>query len=137
MTDIEIAKQVNLENILDIAKKTNIDENEEDTKIFVHVTGAVKSEGIVKIKEEGRIADAVEAANGFTEDADISQINLAYKLEDGQKIYIPSINDEKVKENVRLYNQASPLLCGNITSYDKITDRKVKSLKDAQLSFFE
>ena len=28
MTDIEIAKQVNLENILDIAKKTNIDEND-------------------------------------------------------------------------------------------------------------
>lgn len=48
-----------------------------------------------------------------------------------------NFNDEKVKENVRLYNQASPLLCGNITSDDKITDRKVKSLKDAQLSFFE
>ena len=30
MTDIEIAKQVNLENILDIAKKTNIDENDEE-----------------------------------------------------------------------------------------------------------
>lgn len=68
----------------------------------MHVTGAVKSEGIVKIKEEGRIADAVEAANGFSEDADISQINLAYKLEDGQKIYIPSINDEKVKEDEKV-----------------------------------
>ena len=55
----------------------------------------------------------------------------------GCKYCYANFNDEKVKENVRLYNQASPLLCGNITSYDKITDRKVKSLKDAQLSFFE
>ena len=80
--------EINNYNILQ--NETNIDENEEDTKIFVHVTGAVKSEGIVKIKEEGRIADAVEAANGFSEDADISQINLAYKLEDGMKINIPT-----------------------------------------------
>ena len=48
-----------------------------------------------------------------------------------------NIFDEKVKENVGLYNQASPLLCGNITSDDKITDRKAKSLKDTQLSFFD
>ena len=55
----------------------------------------------------------------------------------GCKYCYANFNDEKVKENVRLYNQASPLLCGNITSDDKNTDRKVKSLKDAQLSFFE
>ena len=53
----------------------------------------------------------------------------------GCKYCYANFNDEKVKENVRLYNQASPLLCGNITSDDKITDRKVKTLKDAQLSF--
>lgn len=68
---------------------------DEDTKIIVHVTGAVKSAGIVEIKEGSRIADAIEAAGGFADNADISQINLAYQLEDGQKIYIPSINDEK------------------------------------------
>ena len=72
---------------------------EEEEKIVVHVTGAVKNEGIVEIKEGARIADAVEASGGFSEIADISQINLAYQLEDGQKIYIPSINDEKVDEN--------------------------------------
>ena len=57
------------------------------------------------------------------------------RLEQTGKTHI--INDEKVKENVRLYNQTSPLLCGNINLEDKITDRKVKSFKDAQLSFFE
>lgn len=48
----------------------------------------------------------------------------------GCKYCYANFNDEKVKEKVSLYNQASPLLCGTITSDDKVTDRKVRSLKD-------
>lgn len=48
-----------------------------------------------------------------------------------------NFNAERVKENIKSYDQASPLLCGNIAPGDKITDRKVKSLKDAQLRLFE
>lgn len=47
-----------------------------------------------------------------------------------------NFNDEKVKEKVKLYDANSPLLCGNIGPDDKITDRKVRSLKDSQISFF-
>ena len=86
-----------LDNYNMLQNETNIEQEQEDiSKIFIHVTGAVNNEGVVEIKEGSRIADAVDAANGFTEDADISQINLAYQLEDGQKIYIPRINDEKI-----------------------------------------
>lgn len=53
----------------------------------------------------------------------------------GCKYCYANFNDNKVKENVKLYSQDSALLCGNITSDDKITDRKVKSLKDGQISF--
>ena len=55
----------------------------------------------------------------------------------GCKYCYANFNDEKVKENVKLYNENAPLLCGNITQDDKITDRKVKSLKDTQISFFD
>lgn len=48
-----------------------------------------------------------------------------------------NFSDEKVKENIKLYSQDAPLLCGNIGPDDKITDRKMKSLKKIQLSFFE
>ena len=41
MTDIEIAKQVNLENILDIAKKTNIDENDVELINCMKVTDVI------------------------------------------------------------------------------------------------
>lgn len=54
----------------------------------------------------------------------------------GCKYCYANFNDNKVKDNVQLYEKDSALLCGNITSDDKITDRKVKSLKDSQISFF-
>ena len=68
----------------------------EETKaqIVVHITGQVVNNGIVKVEEGARIIDAIEAAGGATAEADLSKINLAYLLEDGMKIYVPSINDE-------------------------------------------
>ena len=57
----------------------------------MHITGAVKTPGIVKLPEGARIEDAIDKAGGLTEDADISDINLAYVLEDGIKIKIPTI----------------------------------------------
>lgn len=62
-------------------------------KIVIHITGAIQNEGIVTLDENARVADAVEAAGGLKEDADMSKINLAYILEDGMKLKIPSIND--------------------------------------------
>ncbi len=55
----------------------------------------------------------------------------------GCKYCYANFNDNKVKDNIKLYHRDSALLCGNITSEDRITDRKVKSLKDTQISFLE
>lgn len=66
---------------------------EETQEIVIHITGQVVNQGIVKLKEGARVIDAIEAAGGTTKDADLSKINLAYMLEDGIKIYVPSIND--------------------------------------------
>ena len=134
-TRSNLESEYNEVNNYDILQnETNIEENEDDTKIFVHVTGAVKNEGIVEIKEEGRIADAVEAANGFTEEADISQINLAYKLEDGQKIYIPSIKDEKIKEEEKVLEKeyVTDEAGDDIIIEDDISS--VKSKKDGKIN---
>lgn len=48
-----------------------------------------------------------------------------------------NFSEEKVKENVNIYDVNSPLLCGNLGSNDKITNRKVKTLKDSQMSLFD
>lgn len=79
--------------------ENNIDgEDEEVEEIIVHITGEVNKPGIVVLKSNSRIADAINKAGGATKEADLNQINLAYILEDGQKIYIPNKN-EKIGED--------------------------------------
>ena len=75
---------------------------EEKNIIIVHITGAVKNPGIVKLEEGSRIEDAINKAGGLNEDADITNVNLAYILEDGIKIKIPSSLDvtEVQNENI-------------------------------------
>ena len=77
----------------EILVKTDDKQENKNEKIMVHITGAVKNEGVVKLSENSRITDAIEASGGLTDDADMSKINLAYVLEDGIKIRIPSKND--------------------------------------------
>ena len=56
--------------------------------------GEVLTPGIVNLSKGSRIYDAIKAAGGATEISDLSKVNLAYELKDGQKIYIPSVYDE-------------------------------------------
>ncbi len=55
----------------------------------VHVIGAVLRPGLYAFVEGSRVQDAVTAAGGLTADADLTGINLAAKLEDGQQLSIP------------------------------------------------
>ena len=68
--------------------------NNEIAKIKIHITGEVKNEGIVELEEGARIYDAIKIAGDVTEFADSSKVNLEYVLSDGQKVYIPSKNEE-------------------------------------------
>jgi hypothetical protein len=53
----------------------------------------------------------------------------------GCKYCYANYSPDAVKANCKCYDPASPLLCGSVGEYDKITERKVKSLKQTQLSF--
>ena len=75
--------------------KTDTEEYKEDT-IIVHITGEVKEPWIKELPDEARIADAIEAAGGVTENADLDEVNLAFVLSDGQKIYIPNKNEKEI-----------------------------------------
>ena len=89
-------EEIEYENLYNI--QTFEETEEEKNYIILHMAGEVVNPGIVKIEEGSRVADAIEAAGGLTENANTSKINLAYVLSDGQKIYIPSIHDENEKE---------------------------------------
>ena len=67
---------------------------EEIENIIVHVSGCVNKEGIVELPINSRVIDAINYAGGVKENADLSEINLASILEDGIKIYIPSLQEK-------------------------------------------
>lgn len=69
-----------------------------DSTIVVYICGAVKESKVITLKENSRICDAIDAVGGLTNEADLTNINLAYILEDGEKIYIPK-NGEEIKNN--------------------------------------
>ncbi|CDZ74833.1 competence protein [Peptoniphilus sp. ING2-D1G] len=69
-------------------------ESQED--IYVHVCGQVKNPGLIKLKADARVIDAVNAAGGMYDDADIDNINLAKKLQDEERVYIPAVGEVNV-----------------------------------------
>lgn len=81
------------------------EEKQEEQKIIVHITGEVKNNGIVEVKENARINDVIEAAGGVTEEADLRKVNLAYTVKDGQKIYIPNKKDLEDTEDLDIISE--------------------------------
>lgn len=74
----------------EISKST---EAEEKSKVYVHVVGAVNFPGLIELDEGSRVAAAIDAAGGAAEDADLSSVNLAEIVEDGQQIVVASTSE--------------------------------------------
>lgn len=58
--------------------------------IAIHITGQVAHPGVYHLPPNSRVEDAINAAGGFSKQANLDQINLAARLNDGQKLYVPS-----------------------------------------------
>jgi competence protein ComEA len=57
--------------------------------VVAHVAGAVLHPGVYRLQPDARVADAVDAAGGPTAEADVDAVNLAAKVADGERIYLP------------------------------------------------
>ena len=62
--------------------------------VVVHVVGAVRQPKLVELPSHARVGDALEAAGGPTEDADLGRINLARVVSDGEQVYVPREGEE-------------------------------------------
>ena len=56
---------------------------------LVHVAGAVRTPGVYRVGGDSRVIQAVRIAGGPTRDADLSRLNLAAPVADGQQVVIP------------------------------------------------
>lgn len=60
------------------------------TPLYVHVAGAVRRPGLMRVPPGSRVAVALERAGGPTRRADLTAVNLAARLQDGQQIVVPA-----------------------------------------------
>jgi competence protein ComEA len=61
----------------------------QNARIYIHVAGAVRRPGLMTMSAGSRVADALERAGGPERRADLTAINLAAQLADGQQIVVP------------------------------------------------
>lgn len=60
------------------------------SELWVHVAGAVARPGVYRLPPDSRVADAIEAAGGPDDQGVPDAMNLAARLADGDKVYVPS-----------------------------------------------
>ncbi|MCR4567531.1 MAG: ComEA family DNA-binding protein [Pseudobutyrivibrio sp.] len=65
------------------------------TSIYVQVAGAVARPDVYELPTGSRVYAAIEAAGGLLESADDSDLNQASLIEDGQKIYVYSVEERE------------------------------------------
>ncbi len=66
-------------------------------KVVFQVAGCVKKPGVYQLPVGERVIKAILAAGGPKENADLQAINLATKIEDGSRIYVPSIEETRYR----------------------------------------
>lgn len=80
----------------DITTESTSEEPKEGYALgYVQVGGAVKNPGVYEIGRDTRLFMIIEAAGGLTEEADISSLNQARALKDGESIYIMTAEEAK------------------------------------------
>lgn len=81
--------------------------------IMVHVNGAVNKVGLYALPLGSRVNDAIQAAGGFTDNANIDVLNLAKTLEDGELVYVPELGSPG-QAPIQPGMDSSPLILVNI-----------------------
>lgn len=120
--NLEIKEEIKTND--QIENNSNEQQLEKNENTIVHVSGAVNKEGIVELKNNSRIIDAIDKAGGLKDEADITNINLAYIIEDGMKIHIPS---KEEKESTIIVE--SNIDSGTVEQSNEIKSNNNKKLK--------
>lgn len=64
-------------------------------EVYVDVDGAVVRPDVYRLKDGARVSQAIDAAGGLTAEADVTGLNRASKVADGQKIYVPKVGEQQ------------------------------------------
>jgi competence protein ComEA len=87
-----------------------------EPEIYVYVCGEVKKPGVYTLPKGSRADDALNSAGGFTDNADTEYVNLAAKVNDGDRLYFPD-KEEALTEREKEEAEMSGLV--NINTADE------------------
>ena len=108
----------------------------EDTKktpsVVVYVDGAVVTPGSVHaFQETPRICDAVDAAGGPSDTADISELNLAKPIKDGDKIHVPQEGEKQVPSSENSVEPSSKNSEQSLVNINVATEEELTKLPES------
>lgn len=92
--------------------------------ILVHVVGEVARPGVVELEPGARVRDAIEAAGGATDAAELSGVNLARAVIDGEQVVVP---DAETAQAQRLAEQ-SGTRGGGVIDLNRATAEQLEQL---------
>jgi competence protein ComEA len=87
-----------------------------EPEIFVDVTGAVNKPGVYTLTGKSRVIDAIKAAGDSSPGADLSTINLARVLNDGEQIYVDSLVMNSSGQRVSKKTPSGPININRATA---------------------
>jgi competence protein ComEA len=87
-----------------------------EPEIFVDVTGAVNKPGVYTLTGKSRVIDAIKAAGDSAPGADLSTINLARVLNDGEQIYVDSLVMNSAGQRVSKKTPSGPININRATA---------------------
>lgn len=69
--------------------------------LYVHVAGDVRRPGVYPILEGARVIDAISAAGGAKKGIDLSNVNLARMLTDGEQIFVGASREPRIRSGAK------------------------------------
>lgn len=105
----------------------------EKGRLCVHVCGAVEAPGVYELAAGSRVYEAVQAAGGFSADADQSYVNQAQMLADGMKIVIPTGEEAAAAESGEETDSGAALQIG-ILGGEEMPGGETAERKDARIN---
>ena len=100
-------------------------------KIYVYACGEVVSPGVYEIDADSRVFEVISLAGGATEAADISFINQAEAVYDGERIYVPAVGEYDITYGVSASTDTSDNRI-NINTADSAGLQQIKGIGESR-----
>lgn len=135
--DIFVEQNSASDNVVDLHNQSNstseLSEKSiplKDKKIVVEIKGQVKNPDVYTLDDDSIVKDVIDLAGGVTEEADLSDINRAKKLQNHELIYIRNKNEinSNFEDNKVVNNLETAANTNNMVNINSATLEELKTL---------